>query len=143
MRGRTVVAAGLLAAAVPAVAVAEQLPANSSYYSEDHHYSGMGSNVGFLVYWKKNKADIYVADNCLGNDGVYTNEATARGVTMRKDRLNYNGPARVYASGQTLHVTLRLSATVSRTKVTGTVAFPQTKGCSARSFTATVTSSRK
>ena len=143
MRGRSIAAVGLVAIAVPAIAVAEGLPPHSSYFSEHAKYSGHGSNVGFLVRWRANDADIYASDNCLGESNGYANEAMIRGVKMRNDRLNFNGKATVYEQTAMLHVAMRLSSKVSDKKITGTIAFPKTAGCSERSFTAHVTSSRK
>lgn len=143
MRGRTIAAVGLLAVAVPVIAGAEGLPPHSSYFSEHARYAGHGSNIGFLVRWRLNDADIYASDNCLGEQNGYANEAMVRGVPMRNDRVNFHGKAVVYTQAGSHHVLMTVTSKVSEKQITGTVSFPNANGCKERSFTAKETSSRK
>jgi hypothetical protein len=143
MRGRVVAAAGALAAAVPVIAWADALPPHSSFYAEHHNYMGKGTNIEFRVQRAKHTSDIYASYDCLGKTNGYTNQATVRGAQIHKQALHYNGHATVYEATGSKTVTVKLSATVTSKKVTGTVAFPNTKGCSKRGFTATLVSSTK
>src|SRR5438445_13082769 len=126
MRGRIIAVVGLLAIAVPVVALAEGLPPHSSYFSEHPKYQGHGSNVGLLVRWRANNADIYAADTCLGLYNGYANQAQVRDVPMRNDHLNYQGKATVYEQTGQVHVPMTLTAKVTDKQVSGTISFPKT-----------------
>jgi hypothetical protein len=143
MSARTVLTVLLSVVAVPAIAVADGLPPHSSYYAEHHHYAGKGSNVEVVVNRSTNRATIYASDNCLGTQGGYTQQATVRGAVVRDGKLHYDGKANVYSQTGTMKVTLKLVATVTSQRVTGTVNFPDTSGCSRRSFTAGLVSKTK
>lgn len=143
MRRRVIAAAGVLAVAISAIAWADGLPPHSSYYAQHHHYTGKGANISFVVHRKSHTADIYASDNCLGQQSGYTNEATVRGAHVRKHALHYDGNAIVYGSMGSTTVKMKVSAKVTHKKVKGTVSFPNTTGCSSRSFTATLVSSTK
>jgi hypothetical protein len=123
------VAAGL---AIPAYALAEGIGPHASWYDENPHGTKPANDVSIVVHRDKHKADVFVNNFCLGSqtsDGTkYPNNASARGVKVRKGKIAYDGRGTIYTSdGQQERVPMRFGATITRKQATGTAKFPGTK----------------
>src|SRR3954469_8795802 len=82
--------------AVPALALAEELPPHSSYYDQHAHQTKPMNDVSLLVHCNKGNADLYVNNFCLGSQSgeggpKYPNSASARGVKVHKGKISFDG----------------------------------------------------
>ena len=140
---RGILLSGLVAfAAVPAVALSAGSGRYISY-TEHPRSNGKVSNTHITVERATGRTFIHASDKCLGTSGGRIKEASIgglRGPKVHDGKLDYDGNAFIdEQQGKTrvtTTVTLKMAATVTAEEVTGTVDFPATAGCKARSFTA-------
>jgi hypothetical protein len=146
-RGRFAAASAVAVVAIPALALAEQLPPHSSYYDQHANQTKPVNDVSLLVYRKQGKADVYVYNYCLGSQSgeggqKYPNTAGARGVKVHKGKIAFDGKATIYMPNGQKHVAMKFKAKVERKKATGTAKFPGTS-CGTVAFKAKLVSRTK
>jgi hypothetical protein len=129
-----VAAAAVLAAfAVPAVVLADGLGPHSSGYQQHPGSTKPQDDVQVVVHRDTHKADLYVSNFCLGSSSFqgsstkYPNNASRRGVRVRKGKIAFKGHATIYLQDGQKQTPMRFAATVKPKTVTGTVKFPGTK----------------
>lgn len=130
MRTRPLVAlATTVALATPAAVLAEGFGPHSSYYNQHPRATKPVNDVSIVVHRDKSNADVYVNNFCLGSQTgegstKYPNNASARGVKVRRGKISYRGKATIYTQSGQKHVPMRFAATIKPRKATGTAKFP-------------------
>lgn len=141
MRSRFLLTSAVgVALSIPAVAVADQIPAHSSLYQ------GHSGKTSIFVTYHRNtgKALVQVTDPCLGSSLAgapgqqvrVTNAAIASSVRVAHGRISYRGPARIYGVTRGRAIRMVISARVAAKRVAGTASFPALKKCGTIHFVA-------
>ena len=143
MRSRALVAAAAaVALALPAAVLADGLGPHSTWYAQHKTITKPENDVSIVVHRDKGNADVSVSNFCLGtqpggaNGALFPNDASARGVKVKKGKVSYSGPATIFTATGQEKVTMKFTATLKPKKATGTAKFPTTQGCKTISYTA-------
>lgn len=142
MRSRLLLTSAVaVAVSIPAVAVADGIPAHSNLYQMHS-----GKTSVFVTYHRNTgRALVQVTNPCLGSylagppggqQVRVTNAAIASSVRVAHGRITYRGPARIYGAKRGRTIRMVISARLTAKQVSGTASFPAIKKCGTIHFVA-------